>query len=517
MWVDFPIFGDYNKRTDINFDTEDLANLFLIQDPNGKKKFAFLATPGLKKELTLFTGTSESRALYAFGNQLFGVFGNQVYMISEFLIPLQIGAINTDTGFVSIEANNAGQIIIVDGLNGYIYDTNSGVFSQITDPGFPAFPLNVGFLDGYFVIPSGNTRTYQISALNDGTKWDALDEAQIQAYPGLLVGVGVVNRRLYFFKTDSTEVWYNQGAADFPFRRDNNLLFNFGCLTASSIASQFGYLFWLAQDKDGVGSVMMTTGQDPQRISDDSIDNLIGTFNDPADVRTYIYKDNGHIFYVMNFTTDDITLVYDVTMKAWHKMSMEQFFPNASISYATPARHIANCHAYFNGKHYVAAYNSPTVYSFSRLYADNDGQPISRLRTAKHYFDEEYRMLQIEQLQIDMEMGIGMSGVHGQQVSDWIANDGSFIVTNTGDNIVFNPGIDIDDDPQVYLFISRDGGHVFGNAHKASIGMIGERKARAIFRRLGLARDFVAKFVVMNPVYPITILGAAIKLQVLNK
>lgn len=516
-WEDFQIFGDFNKRVDINFDTEDLANWFLINDPNGKKKFAFLATPGLKMELNLFPGKVQSRALLAFQNFMYGVFDQQVWRMNQFLEPQYIGSINTTKGAVSIVANNAGQLIFVDGVNGYIYDTNTGVFSQITDSGFPPFPLNVGFLDGYFAIPSGNSRTYQISALNDGTKWDALDEAQIQAYPGLNVGVGVVNRRLYFFKTDSTEVWYNQGAADFPFRRDNNLLFNFGCMAASSIASQFGYLCWLAQDTDGIGSVMMTTGQEAIRISDDSIDNLISTFKNPTDVTTYIYKDTGHIFYVMNFTTDDITLVHDITMKAWHKMSMQQFFAGASVTNATPKRHLGNCHAYFQGQHYVGAYNAATIYSFSRLYPDNAGQPIQRLRTAKHFFDAAYRLIQVDQLQIDMEMGIGSTGAHGNNIPDWGTSQGNVVVTNTGINIIFSPDYDIDDDPKLYLFISRDNGHTFGNAHIASIGRIGERQARAIFRRLGIARDFVFKLVIDSPVYPLTILGGAIKYKVLSK
>jgi hypothetical protein len=262
---------------------------------------------------------------------------------------------------------------------------------------------------------------------------------------------------------------------------------------------------------------MMTTGQDASRISDDSIDNLISTFTDPTDVFAYIYKDTGHIFYVMNFLTDDLTLVYDITMKAWHKMSMRQIFPGASVSNPTPQHHIGTCHAYFQGEHYIGAYNAATIYGFSRAYPDNAGDPITRLRTAKHFFDPAYRMLQIDLLQVDMEMGIGSSGAHDSNFFDWSDNLGNLIIDNLGNNLVFSANYDIDDNPQVYLYISRDGGHTFGNAHLASIGRIGERKARAIFRRLGVARDFVAKFVVYSPVFPITILGAAIKYKVLSK
>lgn len=488
MLVDFPLFGGFNRHDRVTFDAEDLINLYMRVDEHGKKGMCYVGTPGLSTGALVKAGTDPSRALYvpSFSDtNMYGAFGASIYKFTNTLVSTLLGTIGTTTGYVSFSANNGGQICIVDGQLGYTYTPGSGVFAQITDAGFPASPLNVAFLDGYFVIPSGGARSFQISALNDGTKWDALDVAQIQAYPGVNVGVGVVNRRLYFFKTDSTEVWYNAGAADFPFRRDNNLIFNFGCAATGSIVSAFGYLFWLARDKNNALSVMMTRGQQPLQISTPAVDDLISTFTNPTDVTAYVYKDDGHIFLVMNFTTDDYTLVYDVTTSEkirepfWFRMEVES-------TIGGKLRHWGNCHAYFQGNHYVGDYRSPTLYTFSQNYADNAGTPIKRERTPRHFFDKQYRRLQVKHYQLDLEAGVGaVSGIYA--------------------------------DPKVYISISRDGGRTFGNRKTAYMGKIGARTTRAIWRRLGIGRDYVIRDTIYASVSPICILGAAVEYEVLTQ
>lgn len=485
MLVDYPIFGDYGKRPAVNFSSEDLINLYLINDPAGKKKYAFLSTPGLMHPKIVNTSTSESRALYVYQGVMYGVFGADIYKFSSTLVPIYIGSIGTSAGFVSITANNANQIIFVDGVSGYIYNTSTNVFAKITDSGFPPKPLNVAFLDGYFAIQLGESSYFQLCALNDGTKWDALDAAQIQAYPGNNVGVGVVNRRLYFFKDTSTEVWYNQGAADFPFRRDNNLLFNYGCMTAASIVSEFGYLCWLSKDKDGVGSVMITDGQNVSPLSDDAIDEFISSFTDPSDMNAFIYKDGDHIFYVMNFNTDDETLVCEIKMKTWHKRQMHQTIPNGGRGPIGKKRNLPNCHAYFNNIHYVGSYKAPILYNMSRDAATNAGEPIERSRVPKHFFDEGYRRLQTKAIQIDMQMGLGDA---------------------TGDF----------QDPQVYIRVSNDGGNSYGNMRAASVGKIGQTRVRAKFRKFSITRNLVTKIIFNSPVAPFMVLGAAIDYEVLR-
>jgi hypothetical protein len=496
--TDFPFFGGYNKHDNATFDCQDLVNLYMRFDPKAKKKFAYFNTPGLELELTL-SGSSAMRELYVppfDETKMFSVAGNTVYRHTTALTATSLGTIGTDEGYVSTASNNNNQIMFVDGEGLHLYDHTAGTLTAITGPGVPTLPLNVVSLDGYFVIPDAESRTYHISALNDGTKYDALDVAQIGAYGGINVGAGVVNRRLYFFKTDSTEVWYNAGAADFPFRRDNNVLFNFGCLTPASIVTANGetksFLFWLARDKDGVGSVMMATGEAPIRISTTAIDDLIESLTAPTDLRCWAYRDNGQIFYVMNWTTDDITVVYDLTTSlaveypVWHRMEMEKHKGDPMDVNSSKTRHLADCHAYFNGQHYIGSYKAPKIYSYSRNYASNDGEPIKRQRTAPHFSAPGYNKIRIKKFQVDMQTGIG--AVNGEYQN-----------------------------PRAYLAISRDGGRSFGNEIGVPIGKFGERKIEVKWWRKGIARDFVPRVTIYADVAPIVILGAAIDYEVLSR
>jgi hypothetical protein len=203
-------------------------------------------------------------------------------------------------------------------------------------------------------------------------------------------------------------------------------------------------------------------------------------------------------------------------MNNWHQMQMHKTLFSESIPYSGKVRHLSNCHAYFNKVHYIGSYKNPTLYEFSRDFATNDGEEIRRIRVCPHFFDENYRMMQIRWLQIDMQMGIGLSG--GHDTDKWITDTGDFVITNDGDNIVFgNPTQNVGQDPMVYLRISRDGGNTYGNYHGVSVGKIGNRRARAIFHRLGLCRDFVAEISFYDPVLPVAILGGSINYEVLPK
>jgi hypothetical protein len=488
MLVDLPIFGDQSRRQNISFDAEALVNFYQISDPRGKKKLAFLSVPGLAlKKTVIESSTAESRELFQLGNRLYGVFGASVYEFDSSFLPVLIGTIGTTTGYVSFAANNANQIIIVDGQKGYIHVVGTTTLTAITDTNFPSSPTNVAFLDGFFVVPKGESTEFRVSAINDGLTWPADNFAQISAYKGNIVGVGVVNRRLYFYKDTSTEVWYNPGTPGLPFKPDRNLLFNYGNVSVASIASALGYLFWVSKDDNGVGSVMMTTGQTPTKISDSAIEETIASFTSPEDVRAYIYKDGDHIFYVLNWNTDDMTLVVDITMENnWHRMEMIKHKKNTEVQHSGKTRHLSNCHAYFNGKHYVGSYKAPILYEFSRDYGTNAGEPIRRSRTCQVFFTEGYKAMQINSIQIDA------------------------VYTH-------NNSVGFEVDPKIYLELSKDGGKVFGNEDGRSLGKIGNTKARALFRKKGLARQITARFSIYDDLIGIAVLGASINYEVLKK
>lgn len=491
--ADLPIFGGYNDKPNIGFDSENLVNLFMLSDPLGKKKNSFLGLPGLRKDLMLSDGTQESRQLYTYNELMVGVFGSDVYRFTKPLVKTRLGEMGTSRGYVSIATNNAGEIGFVDGQALYVYNSVSGAFAKVTSEGVPPKPLNVVNLGGFWVVPYGESSTYGISGQNQGTMWDAIDSAVINSEGGNNVGVGVVNERLYFFKELVAEVWYNAGASDFPFRKDINIQINSGCWNASTIVNAnfngIGVLMWLARDRNGVASIMMGTGQMPTEVSNESISNLIATFSDPSDATAYIFSDLKHTFYVISWTKDDTTLVYDLTTKIWSQWQMHKTLAVQGIPNSGMVRHLSQCHAYFNNTHYIGSYKNPWLYSMRLPYATNDGEQIRRSRITPHFFNTDYKNMQISSIQIDMQMGLGLSG----------------------ETYPLEPGIN----PKVFLRISRDGGNNFGNYHEAIVGRIGNRLARARFLQLGICRDLVCEISFSDPVIPVSILGASIDYKVL--
>jgi hypothetical protein len=480
MWANFPVVGGFNKERTAAFDAQDTVNWYVILDKLGKKPEALMGTPGLQAETTLNTGNVVGRQLYTYRQNLYAVVGSGVYKLNNNLAITHLGNIGTSTGFVRIVANNAGQILIVDGQDGYLYDTVGGSFAAITAPGFPSKPIDAAYFEGYFVVCEGESNQVFYSGLNNGNVWDPLNFFQINTGPGYLVGVGVVHGRAFFFKTSTCEGWYNQGVnPDLPFAPDKNLIFDTGCLAAWTIQYDYGFLFWLSKDSSGVSSIFMSDGVNTKPISTPAVDNKIRGFENPSDVQSYIYKDDGHLFYYSSWTQDDATFVADITTKEWHRMEMQPHKPIVGNPLSGKVRHLSSAHAYFNDQHYVLSYKSRTLYSMSLDYGTNDGEPIRRERVIRHFIQDNYCKIQVNALRADFRYGIGNeSGVY--------------------------------ESPQAYLSISYNGGLSFIDELPAPLGKIGQYNAQTIWRQLGIHDDFVCKIAVYAGVKPIFMLGGAI-------
>lgn len=484
--IELSIAGEYYREISSKIDDQDTVNFYNIVDPTAGASLT--GTPGYLFAKTLQVGTDPVRGEFADdeNNRAFVVTGTKVYLLDTSLNATEIGTLTTSTGPVYIVPNTSGsQVMFVDGQKGFIYDTAGGSFTQITAIGFPANPTRVAFLDAFFIVTGGGTDLFFISAPNDGMKWDALrSRAQAYAQPGNLIGCEVIGRRLYLFKTSSVEVWLNVGKSDFPLRRDNNLLFDFGCASVGSISNaDLGILFWLAADSSGVGSVMMTTTKmsEPQIVSTPAIDKLIQSFSAPSDCRGFVFKnDDGTIFYQLSFTTDDVTLLYNHSAPKGYQWSRLKRIPQITAGYKS--RHIADCHMYFNGHHYIGSFNEPKLYEMSLDFDDYNGEPINRQRVMQTFTIKGYKRFRMDKLIIDAQMGIGS-------------------VTGTYAN------------PKIYLSISRDGGETFGNQLAASLGKLGQRKIRCIWRKLGIAdsaNGIIFKLDIYAAVSPIVLMGGTL-------
>jgi hypothetical protein len=156
----------------------------------------------------------------------------------------------------------------------------------------------------------------------------------------------------------------------------------------------------------------------------------------------------------------------------------------------------------------VGDYANGKIYELDKLNYTDDGQNIRRLRRAPHLVADFQRQY-FEELQIQFQPGVGFTGLSKNQN---IFLQAPYYITPTGVLIIpANQSVVLGNQtaisqstettlPQAMLRWSDDGGSTWSNEHWTTIGQTGKYQNRAIWRRLGQARDRVFEVVVTDPV-----------------
>ena len=469
-----PILGSAYVARSVNAADNRMVNLFPEIVPEGGKEPAFLQrAPGLTRLATI--GTGPIRGMWQFGSYGYAVSGSVLYQIDSDWNAVAKGTV-VGSGPVSM-ADNGAQLFIAANPQGYIYNANTNVFQQITDPDFPGAGT-VGYIDGYFVFNEPGTQKIWVTSLLDGTAVDPLEFASAEGSPDNVVAVFVDHREVWVFGTNSTEVWYDAGLLDFPLTRIQGAFNELGCAAPYSVAKMDNQIYWLGRDARGQGIVYRAAGYIGQRVSTHAIEWQMQEYADISDATGYTYQQDGHSFYVLNFPTADTTWVYDVATGAWHERAS---FVNGEFN-----RHRASSQMFFNATTVVGDYQNGKIYEFDLNEYSDDGSPQKWLRSWRALPTGANNLARTIQhsMQLDCETGVGLN-------------------TGQGDN------------PQVMLRWSDDGGHTWSNEHWKSMGRIGRSGYRTIWRRLGATmkiRDRVYEASGTDPVR-IYIMGAELLLS----
>lgn len=476
-----PILGSSYVARSINAADNRMINLFPEVIPEGGKEPGFLnRAPGLKLLQTI--GDGPIRALWSHqtsNNNFYVVSGMEVYRVFDLDgTPEMIGRVS-GTGPVSI-ADNGTQIFFACNGPSYIYNEQTRVFAPITDPDFPG-AVTVGYLDGYFVFNEPNSQRVWVTALLDGTSVDPLDFASAEGSPDGLVAINVDHREAWLFGSDSVEVWYDAGGADFPLVRIQGAFNEIGCAAPFSVAKLDNSLFWLGQDARGQGIVYRANGYNGVRVSTHAVEYAIAQYGVISDALAYTYQQEGHTFYVLTFPSADATWVYDAATQAWHE--------RAGLTNGEFTRHRSNCQCNFKGSIVVGDFENGNIYTFDlETYADNGAaQKWLRSWRALPTGTNNLKRTAHHSLQLDCETGVGLN-------------------TGQGSN------------PLAMLRWSDDGGHTWSNEHWSPMGGIGQYGHRVFWRRLGMTlklRDRVYEVSGTDPV-KVAIVGAELLLSPTN-
>lgn len=448
-----PLFGLGNQGKSSNVNAQERVNLYAeVQSDPEKNILTLYPTPGLVAFVSF--GSNPCRAMYERGDVMYVVNSSKFYSVANDGTKTELGTLLTFGGRCFI-ADNGIEIMVVDGTYGYIYNVNTKAFTRITDGDFPA-PAAVQFLNGRFIVQKTDSAQFFVSAIYDGFTWDALDYATAESDPDNLVNILVDGGTLMPFGTRTTELWGDSGAADFPLARIGSSAIEWGLAAKLSLAKFMDAVIFLRKNRLGQVQVCVQSGTNAAPVSTPEIDYILSQYSTVSDATGFAYMLSGHAMYQINFPTANESWLYDGQSKSWSK-----------LQYSTGGRHRAEIHCQLLGKSYVSDYATGTIYRFSdSAYTDN-GVMIVRQFIGRHVSNGN--MASFSSLWVEMEGGVGLQTGQGA-------------------------------DPQLMMQISRDGGREWGPEVWRDIGAVGKYKTRAVFNRLGQARDWLFKFRVTDPV-----------------
>lgn len=439
----------YNMDS-VAFDCQRSINQFPLVSESGSSKSpsSLASVPGYELFAEVGGGPIRGGKRCANG-RAFVASGYEIYELLSDGTGTLIGTITTGIERVSM-AENGTELCIVDGELGYIFDMDTDTWTQITDADFPIADI-VDFQDGYFIVNAHDTANFYISGLYDGLTWDALDTSRADSNPDKIVSLISDKGNLWLFGEVSCEVFYTSGALAFPFERIGGAIIQTGCAAPHTVQKFDNTIAWLGVDEQGRGVVWKANGYSATRMSTQSIENTIASSPDFADSYAYVYHERGHVFYCLQVSGLDTTLVYDSSTGAWHERQFKDIDTNVM------QQHRGSCHFFFGQANMIGDRNVGKIYRQSMDIYDFDGDNIIRKRISPHIQDEK-RKVAYSSFEVDMATGVG-----------------------TIDGV----------DPQIMLRYSDDGGNTWSNELWASVGKLGEYNKRVRWSRLGSARDRV--------------------------
>lgn len=451
------LFGTGLQGKSPNITAQRRINCYYEYTEDGDKtRVAIIGTPG--KALFVDFGDTPVRGMHVPQNSdyLYVVHRATFWQIDNAGVMTSRGTINTTSGRVSID-DNGTQIQIVDGTDGWIYNTSTLAFTEITDVDYPASPETNCFDSGRFLNSFIDSGRFYGSDAYAGTSWSGTNFATAESQPDYLERVFSLSGQVVLFGVNTIEFWTNAGLPGFPYIRVGGANTEYGLAARWSVARFMGSCAFLARVRNGESIVGALNGYTVQRISTEELEHTINNYSTVTDATGLSYSIGGHPMYQINFPSEGRSWLYDGITKLWSELKSNGL-----------NRDRGEIGVEFQNNRIVSDYSNGKIYKLKPDVYSENGDTIRMELTSRHLYDEG-KLQRITSFQVDGEMGVGL-----------VSGQGS--------------------DPQMMLQVSVDGGHTFGTEIWTTMGKIGEYMSRARWTRLGSARDFVFRLAITDPV-----------------
>lgn len=422
-------------------------NLLPETAPDGDQQLALRTVPGLRSFGTL--PDRPGRAIVEQDGRCFAVAGTKLCEIAANGSVTTLGSVAAggDPAGLASNGKRGNQLMTVSGGLGYIFNTSTNTFTQISDGSFPIGAINCAYIDGFFIANTFDR--FALSALLDGLVWNG-DVGQRAGAPGDLINMIADHELLWLKGATQTEIWQDTGGS-FPFSPISGAFLEQGLAAPWALAQFVDVIAWLGQDRTGARVVNVVQGYSPQPVSSPAIETMLASYTSVADARMFAYQMDGHRCLVLTIPSQRATWVYDATLQAWH----EWLYWNQQTGQYEASR--VNCHAYAFGKHLGLDRETGAIHELTFDVYDNAGEPIRWARRAPAPGNEGKTVFD-SRLELQYQAGTGLTIGQGS-------------------------------DPQVTLRYSDDFAATWGNELRRSMGARGKYLSRVEWQALGSRRD----------------------------
>jgi len=429
------------------------------QPSDAKNDVAVFGPPGITTFATC--GNGPIRGFFEMNGVVYIVSGNDFYSLDSTGAETLRGTGITGLGVVSMDGNGT-QVIIVNGTLGWVYNTSTAVFAQISDGDFDAADT-VTFIDQYFALDEKGTNQFNISDALDGTSYDPLNFASAESSPDRVIAVRSHGGILYLFNEGTIELWDHTGAVSFPFQRFDGGSIPRGLLAPHAITEEDTALFFLGDDR----IFYRLDRRGLRRVSTHAIEQAWEKYGTVSDAFCFSIPHDGHKFVYLTFPTESKTWCTDIaTGYLWHER--ESFTTSGS-----PTRWRVNAAKNIRSfqKVLVGDNNSGQIGQIdSTVYTEFGEAEVMTLTSAPLHSPQDGRLMFMPRLEIDMETGVGLATGQGS-------------------------------DPQAMLDWSDDGGRTFTVPQMwRSMGPIGDYQTRLQWNELGSFYQRCLRLSVSDPV-----------------
>ena len=402
--------------------TERLVNMFPEQTPKKEAPVLLRSCPG-RTQIIAGDGLP-IRAMLESSTKLYYVANAQLWSFDGATKTL-LGVVDDDVS--TTIAENGTQVAVV--ANGRYFLYNGTTTVEVVGQAFTSFG-SVDYMDGYFLFTEKDGQLHAVSALLDGTSLNALDFASAEYRPDNLVLGFVDHSEWWLFGESTTEVWSNQGLADYPFERVPGAQMERGCLQANTVAKLDNTMFWVGNDKIAYRAFEYT----PKRISSHQVE---ASLRAATTISAFVYEYEGHKFYVLRLNGRP-AWAYDAATNLWHERASGVDYGEWDV---TAAARI--------GTTWYAGDKDGNISNFDRVFQEN-GSTLLRTAISRNLWLGGNRFT-VSKGTIDVNAG-------------------------TGGTVMFSYSI--------------DRGRTWGNDRMLSVGASGDYDKQFSFNGFGMMRDF---------------------------